>query len=174
MPDSIADACAALLQKSNDQKLVGAVEENALNIIMQEELAGVKETTLVAGAEGFLHWLVAQKMDFAILSNNNQKAILEVFKKFNLPKPVLLVGGDSVKNKKPDLEGLQKILAQTKRNKKECLLIGDSNIDLEVGLKAEIPTIILPNKKFKNTEDNLGKFILVSNFEEVKVLIAVS
>ena len=54
-----------------------------------------------------------------------------------------IVGGDSVKNKKPHPEGLDLILKQLKVSPDEAVLIGDSPVDIETGKRAGVYTCVV-------------------------------
>jgi phosphoglycolate phosphatase len=54
-----------------------------------------------------------------------------------------IVGGDSVKTKKPHPEGLDHILKKLKVSPDEAVLIGDSPVDIETGKRAGVYTCVV-------------------------------
>ncbi len=54
-----------------------------------------------------------------------------------------IVGGDSVKTKKPHPEGLDHILKKLKVSPDEAVLIGDSLVDIETGRRAGVYTCVV-------------------------------
>ena len=54
-----------------------------------------------------------------------------------------IVGGDSVKTKKPHPEGLDLILKKLKVSPNEAVLIGDSPVDIETGKRAGVYTCVV-------------------------------
>ena len=54
-----------------------------------------------------------------------------------------ILGGDSLKSKKPDPEGLNHILEQLNVSADEAVLIGDSPVDIETGKRAGVYTCVV-------------------------------
>ena len=54
-----------------------------------------------------------------------------------------IIGGDSVKTKKPHPEGLDLILKKLKVSPDEAVLIGDSPVDIETGKRAGVYTCVV-------------------------------
>ncbi|MEK7540639.1 MAG: HAD-IA family hydrolase [Patescibacteria group bacterium] len=121
-----------------------------LSIVNKEELKSAEKAELMPGAKDFLEFLHINDIPFAILSNNNSQCIVEIFKKFKLPKPKIIIGSDDVKYLKPHPEGLNKILKRMKIKNNQCLLIGDSASELQLGRVAGIKTFIIPSQQMKN------------------------
>jgi phosphoglycolate phosphatase-like HAD superfamily hydrolase len=55
----------------------------------------------------------------------------------------VIIGGDSVKSKKPDPEGLNLILKQSGVSPEDAVLIGDSPVDIETGNRAGVHTCVV-------------------------------
>ena len=79
-------------------------------IVKKEELKSSEKAKLMPGAKDFLEFLYVNNIPFAILSNNNRRCVVKIFKKFKLPRPKIIIGSDNVKYLKPHSEGLNKIL----------------------------------------------------------------
>ena len=112
-------------------------------IIAKEELKSVKKAKLMPGAKDFLEFLYTGGVSFAVLSNNNSQCVAEIFKKFKLPNSKIVIGSDNVKHLKPHPEGLNKIFGKMKIKNTECLLIGDSDAELQLGKVAGVRTFIV-------------------------------
>ena len=67
-----------------------------LGIIKKEELKSAKRAELMSGAKDFLEFLHTNAIPFAILSNNNSQCVAEIFKRFKLPGPKMIIGSDNV------------------------------------------------------------------------------
>ena len=119
-------------------------------IIKKEELKSAKKAELMPGAKDFLEFLDANGIPFAILSNNNSQCITKIFERFNLPSPKIIIGSDNVEHLKPHPEGLNKILKKMEVKSSQCLLIGDSDVELQLGKAAGIETFIIPGQHIKN------------------------
>ena len=114
-----------------------------LGIITKEELRSAKRAKLMPGAKDFLDFLYANGISFAILSNNNSQCIKKILKRFKLPSPKMIIGSDNVERLKPYPEGLNKILKKMKIKNTQCLLIGDSGVESQLGKVAGVKTFIV-------------------------------
>jgi phosphoglycolate phosphatase-like HAD superfamily hydrolase len=59
----------------------------------------------------------------------------------NYFEPYIISGAD-VKNKKPDPEGIEKLLVMMKASRSETVLVGDSGSDIEASNSAHIDSIL--------------------------------
>ena len=80
----------------------------------------------------------------AICSNKPEGFVRQILESLNGLHPFeAIVGGDSVKSKKPDPEGLNHILEQLNVSADEAVLIGDSPVDIETGKRAGVYTCVV-------------------------------
>jgi phosphoglycolate phosphatase len=80
----------------------------------------------------------------AICSNKPEGFVRQILESLNRLYPFeAIVGGDSVKSKKPDPEGLNFILEQLNVSADEAVLIGDSPVDIETGKRAGVLTCVV-------------------------------
>jgi phosphoglycolate phosphatase len=80
----------------------------------------------------------------AICSNKPESFVLQILESLNgLHHFEAIVGGDSIKSKKPDPEGLNLILEQLNVSADEAVLIGDSPVDIETGKRAGVYTCVV-------------------------------
>jgi len=80
----------------------------------------------------------------AICSNKPEDFVRRILESLNgLHSFDAIIGGDSVKSKKPDPEGLNSILEQLNISADEAVLIGDSPVDVETGKRAGITTCVV-------------------------------
>ena len=80
----------------------------------------------------------------AICSNKPEGFVRQILESLNRLYPFeAIVGGDSVKSKKPDPEGLNFILEQLNVSADEAVLIGDSPVDIETGKRAGVYTCVV-------------------------------
>ena len=79
-----------------------------------------------------------------ICSNKPEDFVRQILESLNgLHLFDAIVGGDSVKAKKPDPEGLNSILDQLNVSADEAVLIGDSPVDIETGKRAGVYTCVV-------------------------------
>ncbi len=80
----------------------------------------------------------------AICSNKPEMFVRRILESLDgLQHFQTIVGGDSVKTKKPHPEGLKLILKKSKVLPDEAVLIGDSPVDIETGKRAGVYTCIV-------------------------------
>ena len=80
----------------------------------------------------------------AICSNKPEGFVRQILESLNGLHPFeAIVGGDSVKSKKPDPEGLNHILEKLNVSADEAVLIGDSPVDIETGKRAGVYTCVV-------------------------------
>lgn len=113
--------------------------ENELNPVLQkffkiyeEELC--KTTVLYPG---IIETLVAQKHPIALLTNKGERHTHMSLKKLGIDKYpwIKIIGGDSLKTKKPSPEGLLSILELAQVTPKQTLMVGDGLPDVRVAKK---------------------------------------
>ena len=79
-----------------------------------------------------------------ICSNKPEDFVRQILESLNgLHLFDAIIGGDSVKAKKPDPEGLNSILDQLNVLADEAVLIGDSPVDIETGKRAGVYTCVV-------------------------------
>jgi phosphoglycolate phosphatase len=80
----------------------------------------------------------------AICSNKPEEFVRHILQSLNsLQVFDAIIGGDSVKAKKPDPEGLNLIMKQLNVSSDETVLIGDSPVDIETGKQAGVHTCVV-------------------------------
>lgn len=159
---------SSLLQKKKGKNIARQYYQKSLAIVAKEEMRAAKKAKLIKGAKDFLQWLEKNRLSFAILSNNTNGVIRYIFKKYQLPKPRMIIGSNDVTYQKPNPEGLGKIVAAQKLKKDQCVLVGDSNAEIELGKKTNVATFTLTTyyRTKKISHDLQGD--IVENFNELK------
>lgn len=100
-----------------------------------------KLNKLTVNIDNALKNLHEQGYKIAIVSTRRHSGIEELLKDFNLSEYVdAICGLDDVKNTKPDPEGIIKVINENKWNK-DCIMIGDSLMDVESGINYGAYTI---------------------------------
>lgn len=80
----------------------------------------------------------------AICSNKPEGFVRQILEPLNSLKSFdVIIGGDSVKSKKPNPEGLNLILKQLGVPPEDAVLIGDSPVDIETGKRAGVHTCVV-------------------------------
>lgn len=80
----------------------------------------------------------------AICSNKPEEMVRRILESLNSLEPFdAIIGGDTVKSKKPDPEGLNLIMKQLNVSPAEAVLVGDSPVDIETGKRAGVYTCVV-------------------------------
>ncbi len=80
----------------------------------------------------------------AICSNKPEEFVRRILQSLeSLDSFDAILGGDSLKSKKPDPEGLLYLLDRFQCSPEQAVLIGDSPVDIETGKRAEIYTCVV-------------------------------
>ena len=96
-------------------------------------------TYVYSGMSNVLEGLKKNNKSLAVNTNKSDKFAVEILKKLGIYDFFdLVVGGDSVTNKKPDPEGILKIIEYFKAKTSETLMIGDGKNDILASKRAGI------------------------------------
>lgn len=167
--DSI-DHSISLLKGNTPEGLLQEIREKAYNIIESEELEAVGEAEIAENTTDILRWLKDRGKKIAIITRNGGRCVKEAFDKFNLHSPDLVVSRDDVNKIKPDKEHVDFLLPKLNLRPEECIIVGDSIHDLELGRNANIPVVLVGYKH--NAKGNLkDKQEVISSLLELKAIV---
>lgn len=97
------------------------------------------ETVLCPGCAQLLDWLREQKIPAGIVSTKSGETLEAIFQRLCLrDRLALIVGGQDVKNPKPDPEGLNFALEHLGLERGDVLFCGDTVIDAETARRAGV------------------------------------
>jgi len=140
---SLENCLLKLKRRDISNKEMERVRKLAYNITDDEELSAVKSSRLISGSREILMFAKKRKIKIVIFTRNGSKCVSAVFKKYRLPKPELIASRDKVKKLKPNKEHLNFVLNKFNVSSDECLIIGNSFHDVEIGRKHNIRTIVI-------------------------------
>lgn len=121
-----------------DDELDGAFE-----IIDRYEIKGFENGHIIQGTIELLHFFKKRDIKYFIMTRNGKKVVKTFFDKYKIDMPLEIASRDNIKNLKPDPEHINYILDKFRLNKEECIIIGDSNHDANIGNISGIKTILL-------------------------------
>ncbi len=97
------------------------------------------QTVLCPGGEEVLNWLWEAEIPAGIVSTKGGDVLEKIFQRLELRDRLkLIVGGQDVKNAKPDPEGLNFALGQLGMSREQVLFCGDTVIDAETARRAGV------------------------------------
>lgn len=122
------------------------------------------------GAVDFINQLIKKNKKIALCSNKPRDLIDKVLYHHKLHNSFqIIISGSDVKNKKPNPEGIDKIIEQSLAEKEKTLMIGDSVVDQDAAFNAGIRFVFFEggyddgvdktkiSMKFNNYRDLLRK-----------------
>lgn len=143
-----------------------------MSMVVEAEKNGIDKGQLVVGARRILTELRKRQILVVIISRNSRETIIEVFNRYQLPDPDLIVGLEDVTKAKPDPEAVEVALQKFNLRKDECILVGDTIHDMEMGEKAGVFRVLLINPKLVNHPRERANLVIESLVELVSVLPA--
>ncbi|MCC7202864.1 MAG: HAD-IA family hydrolase [Nitrospirae bacterium] len=102
----------------------------------------VVSTYIYPGVMETIEYFSQRDTIMAVVTNKPAKFSEKILTELGIIKYFRMVlGGDSVTNRKPDPEPLEKVISYTGVERERSLIVGDSPVDCEAGKKAGIATI---------------------------------
>lgn len=110
-----------------------------------------------------------------VASSKGRKALIKILKKQNIHQLFSFIGGEeSVANKKPSPEIVHLILKKLNYNPNECLVVGDTVYDIEMGQRANVDTCAVTYGN--NTKATLLKQkpnYIIDDFKNLKEIVSI-
>ncbi len=83
-----------------------------------------------------------------------------------------IVGGDTLEERKPSPEPLLEALRQCQREPGECLMVGDSRLDIEAGRKAGVTTCgFTSGFRGRRELEEAGATLMIDHFGELRKIV---
>ncbi len=102
----------------------------------------VVSTYIYPGVVETIEYFNQRDTILAVVTNKPAKLSEKILTELGILKYFRMVlGGDSVTNRKPDPEPLEKVISYTGVPRERSLIVGDSPVDCEAGKKAGIATV---------------------------------
>ncbi|MDD5435828.1 MAG: HAD-IA family hydrolase [Nitrospira sp.] len=196
--DDIAWAAnKALLYLGEDEKDVGVVKENigwGVKILFERLMPGASEdkisaargkfieyywehlnvnTVFYPGVPETLKYLREAEKKMAIVTNKQIKFTERILEELAVREMFdMVLGGDSLPNRKPHPEPVEKVISTLGVKREEAVFVGDSPADCEAGKGAGIFTIGV-EYGFRDKEDlsSAGFDLLIKKFSDLRGII---
>ncbi len=110
----------------------------------------------------FLSFFHNLKIKQGIISNKPSKVLIEEVKKLNVHQYEKILGGDSAKFPKPSNELMNLMKAEMKIENDTIIFVGDSKIDIDFAINANVPIIFVGNEKNIEEYKNYKKRIILA------------
>ena len=113
------------------------------HLVKDHEKKGMKNISIDDEVFSMLDFLLEEKYDIALLTNNSREPTLEVLKKYDMEKYFqLIIAREDVSKLKPDKEGLELVLNKLSLKTEEVVFIGDSWVDGQAAKNADVSFIL--------------------------------
>lgn len=133
----------------------------------------IVKTTLYPGVRETLDYLQRMNKMMAVVTNKPIKFTERVLEELSLSGFFRMVlGGDSLANRKPHPEPVEKVITTLRIPKERTVFVGDSSIDCETGKRAGIVTIGV-EYGFRGREEleRAGFDVIIREFQELKSIL---
>ena len=131
-----------LLEKLMPGETPEAIEEARLKFLKFYGGHLVVETTIYPGVVEILEHLKSGNRKMAVVTNKPHALSVAILDALKIgPYFGAVLGGDSVVNKKPHPEPVEKVLSMTGVPASASLIVGDSPVDCEAGRGARVGTV---------------------------------
>jgi phosphoglycolate phosphatase len=128
-----------------------------------------KNSKIKKNVISLLEWCKNSGIICAICTNKKESLAIKLLKEINLYKYFdFISGADTFKFKKPDPRHLTEILDILEINKKNVIMVGDSETDSETALKANIPFILVEEGYTEKKIQEINHDYRIKDFEKIK------
>ncbi len=155
-------------EEIQDEKLKNDMTNEFLNFYSKNIDSHSKP---IKGIEKFLNWAKNNDISMAICTNKQEKLAIDLIKKLKLNSFFeYIAGSDTFPFNKPDPRHLTNVIEILGGNLKKTIMVGDSEVDSQSAISADIPFILVENgytEKNKNEikhNESIKDFI---NFESI-------
>jgi HAD superfamily hydrolase (TIGR01509 family) len=111
------------------------------------ESRAVPESPVLDGAAALLERVVHAGARFAIVTRNCKDTVVQAFERHRLPAPAVIIALDDDARPKPHPEAAERALTALGLAAEECILVGDSRYDLELGRAAGLYRVLVANPR---------------------------
>ena len=155
-------------EEIKDEKLKNDMTKEFLNFYSKNIDSYSKP---INGIENFLDWAKNNNISMAICTNKQERLAIDLIKKLKLNSFFeYIAGSDTFPFNKPDPRHLTNVIEILGGSLKKTIMVGDSEVDSQSALSADIPFILVENgytEKNKNEikhNESIKDFI---NFETI-------
>lgn len=107
------------------------------------EEKSLHKSTIFPDSKSFINFVTGKGLKTAILSSNLSSTVKKIFSRSGILFNGPIVGREDVIYPKPELEGLNKILKQLNVQGGDCILIGDTDFDMDIAKKANCLAVLI-------------------------------
>jgi phosphoglycolate phosphatase len=102
----------------------------------------INKTKLYSGVREFFKKIKPQEQKVAVLTHKPKRFSVSILQHFKIYEPIFMcLGGDELSRKKPDPEGIFRIMEAAQVSSQNTVFMGDSAEDIEAGKAASVTTV---------------------------------
>lgn len=129
--------------------------------------ASANLTEFYDGVPELLEYLDVSGVTMGICTNKPYEPTMDILQKFHIAKYFdIVIGGDSLPQRKPDPTPLQKAIDTL--GAKKVLYVGDSEVDAETALRARVPFALFTRGYRTTPVDDLPHVIAFDDFSKLR------
>ena len=134
----------------------------------------VESTYPYPGVRETLEYFIQKNTKMAVVTNKPVKFSEKILTDFGLLRFFrIILGGDSVLNRKPHPEPVEKVITSLDVKKDRAVIVGDSPVDCEAGKRAGIATVgVEYGFRSRKELENAGCDIIISEVTDLKRIIS--
>jgi phosphoglycolate phosphatase len=163
----VGDGASMLIRRAFGREPNAVELKQALDIFLGHyKLHLLDNTVLYPGVLDALNSLAS--LNLTVLTNKPVDPSNIILQGLGIKEKFTAVyGGNSFEQKKPDPIGINKILRDTGTSSERALMVGDSRIDVETGVNAQIATCGVTYGLASDTLTNASPDFLINNLREL-------
>ncbi len=116
-------------------KIISQISADLLAAQETFELESINAIILFPDTRPFLRYISDQGLKTGLLTSNTSSVTKKIFSRFRISPEIPIIGREDVKYPKPNLEGITKLLEKLNLPGESCVLIGDTDSDMDIANK---------------------------------------
>ena len=134
----IGDGLKELVRRSLPTRFNGSFEKIYFDIKKEYKSNLNSQTVVYEGINELLEYLISRNIKIGINTNKPHEFAIKCIRKYFDDYDILTIGSNNDRPLKPDPSGVLEIINQFDLNPKNCVMIGDSNVDIFTAKNANI------------------------------------
>ena len=117
------------------------------------------------GSIEFFNWAKKKNISMGVCTNKQEKLAIDLLKKLDMYKYFeYIAGSDTFTFNKPDPRHLTNVVEIIGGNLKKTIMIGDSEVDANSALNANLPFVLVKDGYTEKSENEIKHDELISDF----------
>lgn len=155
------------LKKLNfSDKTLAQIRKELIAAQHKFEQDSIKSISVFADVKVFIKYAIDNDLRTAVLTSNISKTVKKVFSENMIEFTGFIIGREHVNYPKPSPEGILKLLNKLKVKSKSCVLIGDSDFDIDAAKSVGCLAIFIKRNAKTKLSYTKADFV-INSFDEL-------